>query len=351
MYTSLFVIFVYIVSHIRFSYATFYYDGGDTSRYVQRDPYYRFRYDPYRYYRPYSTSSSSISYPTLSSTDSGTVSSQTYTYSPYASRPSTTNSYNYPSNTYATPGATYNYSPNNYNGGRYGQSSTTSTGGNLNYRTYPATTSYYGSGSATSGQYPYYNSYRYYSYKYPSTSETTTRTMRHRDPFSMMDSPMGNEILAPFPSMTNPTTVNGSNDDTSASTTSVDKERTSYDDVPRFLGRGDFEVNNNKAILSCSLVSRDYELSSPIEWVRITGPYDFTAIGDLPYVCTTTGCVYEFVAPNSTRHKVLADQQLSFLIINDPRPDDQGYYRCSASETSIIDGHNMTFYQMLKMEL
>lgn len=49
-----------------------------------------------------------------------------------------------------------------------------------------------------------------------------------------------------------------------------------------------------------------------------------------------------------SRIKTLSDSQLSFLIISDPNKSDEGYYRCSGVQTSIADGRNQTFFQVIK---
>lgn len=49
-----------------------------------------------------------------------------------------------------------------------------------------------------------------------------------------------------------------------------------------------------------------------------------------------------------SRIKTLSDSQLSFLIISDPNKSDEGYYRCSGVQTSIADGRNQTFFQIIK---
>ncbi|KAI1305196.1 hypothetical protein HDE_01562 [Halotydeus destructor] len=296
------------------------------------DPYAQYRYDPYKYYRPssyyssynqprqsysgsYANSPSTMSYVTSSS-----YSSPTYKVTSYPLP------YRQPSRSWSTgngysAGNRYSTYPSYSSSSYYPQSY--SNYGSLNYIPGTGTGHYNPSGYGSHGQ---------------ATDQTQNDPIRL---YSWSSRTQRTGDQAEKPSVPEKVTE--------------DKVKVKMDasnmasDIPKFLGRGAFEVNNNKLIITCKLTVPNYDTLAPIEWVRISGPYEVSTSGDLPYVCPTSGCSYDFVSASSSKHKIVNDKDLSFLIINQPKEDDQGFYRCSSVQSSTEDGHNQTFYQIIRV--
>lgn len=175
------------------------------------DPHSRFTYDPYRYYRP-SSSTFSTQTQTTSTTPSYTYTTHTpyYQYSKYNNYPSSTYAYTYPTRSYYS---SYVYPTTAYS----------------SY--YPAYTTAYPDSS---------NVYSHYlSYKYPSGAETTKRTTRNREYTTIENSIDVTPLVAPA---------------------TVDEVAAA--NPPRFLGRGAVELNNGKVIITCTLVAPGFTISS-----------------------------------------------------------------------------------------